>query len=159
MTNNLYQRLADQATNVASKNSYLLCTSEASGADWLRDYPDQTPPQPITLWNWTWQLAFFAGLRLVLLGGLAAVVSFCLRMFKSQIAIAQLNAHRTRVARSMPGLLEVAPERERLAVLQSLIQTIVGAKESILSDSHSESLLASFDALEKIVKAAKSGGE
>lgn len=80
-------------------------------------------------------------------------------MLKSQIALAQLNAHRTRVARSMPGLLEVAPEAERLAVLQSLIQTIIGTKESVVNDSNSESLLATVEAVEKIVRATRSGAD
>lgn len=105
--------------------------------------------------EWTWQIAFFAGVRLVIIGGIAAVGSFCIRMLKSQIALAQLNAHRTRVARSMPGLLEVAAERDRLAVLQSLMQTIIGAKESVLSDSNPESLLATAEAIEKLLKTAK----
>jgi hypothetical protein len=78
-------------------------------------------------------------------------------MLKSQMSLAQLNAHRTRVARSMPGLLEVAPETERLAVLQSLIQTMIGAKESVLTDTSPESLLAATEAVERLIKAAKPG--
>ena len=108
--------------------------------------------------KWAWQIAYYTGIRLVLLGGIAAISSFCLRMLKSQIGLAQLNAHRTRVARSMPGLLEVAPETERLAVLQSLIQSIIGVRESVLSDSNVESLLATGDILEKLLKATKSSG-
>jgi hypothetical protein len=105
--------------------------------------------------EWSWQLAFYGGMRQILLGGIAAVGGFCLRMLKSQIAIAQLNAHRTRVARSMPGLLEMAPEADRLAVLQSLVQVIIGVKESILSDSNPESLLKATETLETLLKAVR----
>jgi hypothetical protein len=105
--------------------------------------------------EWTWQIAFFAGMRAILLGGIAASASFCLRMLKGQIALAQLNAHRTRVARSMPGLLHLAPEAERVTVLQSIIQSVIGVRESVISDTSQESLLAAVEVVEKVAKAAK----
>jgi len=105
--------------------------------------------------DWTWQIAFYAGMRVVLLGGIAATASFCLRMLKGQIALAQLNAHRTRVARSMPGLLNLAPESERVMILQSIIQSVIGVQESVISDRTQESLLTAVELVEKITKATR----
>ncbi len=105
--------------------------------------------------EWTWQIAFYAGMRVVLLGGIAATASFCLRMLKAQIALAQVNAHRTRVARSMPGLLHLAPESDRVAVLQAIIQSVIGVRESVISDASPESLLGAVEVVEKVARVTK----
>ena len=94
-------------------------------------------------------------MRVIALGGIAAAASFCLRMLKGQIGLAQLNAHRTRIARSMPGLIHLAAESERITLLQSIIQSVIGVRESFISDSSNESLLAAADVVERVAKAAK----
>jgi hypothetical protein len=104
---------------------------------------------------WSWQIAFFAGVRLIILGGIGALASFCLRMLKAHIALAQLNAHRTRVAHSMPSFLEVAPPSERFKVLESLIQAIVGVKESAITDTNPETMLTTVSVVEQALKSKK----
>jgi hypothetical protein len=105
--------------------------------------------------EWTWQIAFFAGIRIIVFGGIAAAASFCLRMLKSHIALAQLNAHRTRVAHSIPSFLEVAPADRRFAILELLIQSIISTKESAIADQHPETVLTSISLLEQAAKAKK----
>jgi hypothetical protein len=106
--------------------------------------------------KWTWQIAFFAGVRIIILGGIGAVASFALRMVKAHIALAQVNAHRTRVARSMPSFLEVAPSDQRFTVLESLIGTIISTKESAINDSNAETVLTTVSVVEQAMKAKKS---
>lgn len=105
--------------------------------------------------EWSWQIAFFAGVRLIILGGIGALASFCLRMVKAHIALAQLNAHRTRVAHSMPSFLEVAPAGDRFKVLESLIQAIVGVKESAIADTNPETVLTTVSVVEQALKSKK----
>ena len=66
---------------------------------------------------WTWQIAYYTGIRGLILGAMGAIAGFCLRMLKAHINLAHVNAHRARVANSMPGFLEAAPKEHRFEML------------------------------------------
>ena len=106
----------------------------------VQDLPDK----------WTWQIGFYAGLRVVVFGGIAAIASFCLRMLKGHLALTQLNAHRSRIAKSIPSFLELVSEENRLAVLQAVLPTIIGVKESVIADEDPETVLKTLSFIESI---------
>lgn len=72
--------------------------------------------------DWTWQLAVYAGLRATLLGALASLATYCLKILKSQLHILQINSHRVRLANSMAAFVEVGqtPEQRGMIIMRLL---------------------------------------
>lgn len=100
--------------------------------------------------DWTWQLAYYAGVRVVILAGIGAVASFALRMLKAHIHLSHVNAHRIRIANSMPALLEVAPKEHQFSVLKLLIETLVTERDTTIFDANPEKIGGSVNLVELV---------
>ena len=102
--------------------------------------------------DWTWQFIYIGGLRVALLGALAALGSFALRMLKRHIQIKHVVAHKCRILKSVPGLLVASPLDNRYSTLQAFIAALLSEKELSLDDDNPESLGVSMPRLPKTTK-------
>jgi len=105
--------------------------------------------------NWSWQLLYHAGIRLIILGGLGGICSFCLRMLKRCITLHQLNNHRARVAASMPAFIEAAPIDEQFQLLRLLIESLITSSEITFTDANDENVAPISALAEKLAAVAK----
>jgi hypothetical protein len=75
----------------------------------------------------TLDVIYFTAIRLVLLSALAAVATFCLRVFRSNLHMRAQNAHRLRVANSIAAFVEAARTNEQS---DQILAQLVGAVAS-----------------------------
>jgi hypothetical protein len=91
--------------------------------------------------EWSWQVAYYSALHITALGVAGAFTSFCLRIFRSQLHMYQLNLHRQRVANSIEAFVEsaITPE-QRDFILARLVDAVVSFGNSgLLNDDSSDS--------------------
>lgn len=87
--------------------------------------------------EWTWKVAYHAGIRAVILGALFGLLTFFLTLLKAYLHILEVNQHKLRVANSAEGLVAAAktPEHQDL-ILSRLVDAIVDFEESgLLKDN------------------------
>lgn len=80
-------------------------------------------------------------LRLIILGALGAIASFCLSVFRANLHMMQHNYHRQRVANSMEAFVASASTAEqRDIILAQLVETIVSFGSSGLLSKKSDAV-------------------
>ena len=99
------------------------------------------------------QTAYLTAIRITLLTALGALTTFCLRMMRSAIHMAEYNDHRRRIANSISSFVEAAgtPE-QRDAILLRLVDSVVQFGESGLLENEKDSVSAPTIAFEAITK-------
>jgi len=99
------------------------------------------------------QTAYLTAIRITLLTALGALTTFCLRMMRSSIHMAEYNDHRRRIANSISSFVEAAgtPE-QRDAILLRLVDSVVQFGESGLLENEKDSVSAPTIAFEAITK-------
>jgi len=93
--------------------------------------------------EWTWQIAYYTGIRIVIIGGIGAVASFCLRMLKGHLNLVHITAHRSRVVNSVAAFVEAAPREQQFEIFRLLIDTIVSPLNTGIADDNPELVAAS----------------
>jgi hypothetical protein len=98
--------------------------------------------------NWTWQFIYIGGLRAALLAAIAALGSFGLRMLKHHIHISHTVAYKSRILKSVPGLLVASPVDNRYSTLQLVIAALLSERELVVEDNNPEALSLAVPRLE-----------
>jgi hypothetical protein len=91
--------------------------------------------------EWSWQVAYYSALHIASLGAAGAFASYCMRIFRSQLHMFQLNLHRQRVANSIEAFVEsaITPE-QRDFILARLVDAVVSFGNSgLLNEDSSDS--------------------
>ena len=98
--------------------------------------------------SWTWQFIYIGGLRAALLAAIAALGSFGLRMLKHHIHISHTVAYKSRILKSVPGLLVASPVDNRYSTLQLVIAALLSERELVVEDDNPEALSLAVPKLE-----------
>jgi len=105
------------------------------------------------------QTTYLTAIRLTLLTALGALTTFCLRMMRSAIHMAEYNDHRRRIANSITSFVEAAANPDqRDAILLRLVDSVAQFGESGLLANEKDSVSAptiAFEAITKNLGAAK----
>ncbi len=104
--------------------------------------------------TWTWhQSVYFAAIRLLLLGTLGAVATFCMRVFRAHMHMQEQNRHRQRVANSIGSFVEsaVTPEQRDL-ILAKLVDAVVDFGASGLLPGEEDSMPSTKLAIDSVTR-------
>ena len=101
--------------------------------------------------SWTWQIAYYTGIRVLIIAAIGAIISFCLRMLKGHIQLVHINAHRSRLVNSIADFVEAAPGDKQFEIFRILIDTVVTNGPTSFSDTNSEAIAASGKIAEQLV--------
>ncbi len=99
------------------------------------------------------QTAYLTAIRITLLTALGALTTFCLRMMRSAIHMAEYNDHRRRIANCISSFVEAAGTLEqRDAILIKLVDSVAQFGESGLLENEKDSVSVPSIAFEAITK-------
>lgn len=101
--------------------------------------------------KWTWQIAYYAGIRILIVGGIGAIASFCLRMLKGHLNLVHVTAHRSRVANSIADFVEAAPREQQFEIFRLLIDTVVSPANTGIADNNPELVATSSRLLDQLI--------
>ena len=104
---------------------------------------------------WTWEIAFFTSIRLLIAGVVISLLAFCFKMLRSYIHMVEQNRHKITVIKSMAYLVGAGKDqKQRDLIYATLTQIIVDfGNVGILSQDNDFSKTTSYMELtEKLLK-------
>lgn len=105
--------------------------------------------------TWTWQLIYYTAIRITLLSGLAAVASFCLKMMKRSVHLAQRNKHRQHIANSMDAFVNSAfTAEQRDSIFGMMVRSVISYSDADETSEEDPIQVARIPQSDSVQKAA-----
>jgi len=110
--------------------------------------------------EWTWKVVYYSVIRAAIIGFVATMMAFALKILKSHLHMREHNLHRLRIANSMSAFAESASNKDqRDLILSKLVESVANFGNSgMIENGEDSGSKLTIDNITRTLSAIKPGG-